>query len=167
MELTPEERRRVYEEEKARLEAGQKLPQVPQQKKGITGNVILIIGVLLAFVVIARIGRTPSDSNESSSHTFTLSIGDTGTITSPSMMADTVEDWGTGVKAHTAHDDMGVTELIVQGRAFSVETGTSVRVIDLGHWEGFSLYRLRVLDGDNAGLAGWTGTRVVTASRAR
>ena len=123
---------------------------------------VSVLIVIFVLVIAGSLADHTSDTNEPSSHRFTLSIGDVGTIDSPSMLADTVEDWGIGIKAKAAHDDTGVVELLMQGRAFPVESGTSVRVIDLGHFEGFALYRLRVLEGEKSGSAGWVGTRAVT-----
>src|SRR6266536_1732044 len=67
MELTPEERRRIYEEEKARLEPRQEAhdPQPPQ--KGI--GRWLILGFVVVFVIlplISYLGGSSSSSPRSS-----------------------------------------------------------------------------------------------------
>ena len=70
MELTPEERHRIYEEEKARLEARQE----PQPTKRSVAPMV-ILGVVAFFVIIliagsmaekAQTTSTPSPSSETS-----------------------------------------------------------------------------------------------------
>jgi hypothetical protein len=66
MELTPEERQRIYEEEKARLEARQ---EVPPANTGITGKVaigiVLFLVVMIVLIVqLSKVDTTPGKTIE-------------------------------------------------------------------------------------------------------
>ncbi len=54
-------------------------------------------------------------------------------------------------KSSIAHDVRGISDLIITGRAFAVPQGTTVLVIDMAMFTR----KVRVLDGDAAGQAGW------------
>jgi hypothetical protein len=61
-------------------------------------------------------------------------------------------------KAMGINDDEGAKLLILSGKAFSVEAGTRVRVIDSGfskYTTGHDRYKVRVLQGKDVGKAGW------------
>ncbi len=69
MELSPEERQRIYEEEKARLEAQTQLKaEKAKPSSGATVGCLAIFGVLVILVVIGGLlndSKTPHESDDS------------------------------------------------------------------------------------------------------
>jgi hypothetical protein len=83
-----------------------------------------------------------------------LGIGDIGTIQNgaPVIMLSATKDGYDDINKGTAAlDKVGLRNLILSGRAFTVKAGTSAKVIDLS----FAMRRVRILDGEKADLAGW------------
>jgi hypothetical protein len=70
------------------------------------------------------------------------------------FVAATEADYTAFSKALATNDRIGVTNLMAQGRLFLIDNGT--RVLVLGHG-GFlsSLTQVRLLDGQETGLAVW------------
>jgi hypothetical protein len=61
------------------------------------------------------------------------------------------------IAAAAAHDDEGFKELLLNGRLFLVPLNTTVRVLDVGLFKT----RVRILDGQRAGLSGWVPSEYV------
>lgn len=70
------------------------------------------------------------------------------------LQRDDVEAVG---KALRAGDGAGIVELVRRGRALLVSNGTKVLVIDTAVF----VRQVRVLDGDQAGRAGWIPTEFI------
>jgi hypothetical protein len=81
MELTPEEKRKIYAEEKARLEAQEQLKAEKKKKDsknaGIGCLVIIIIGIVI--YAISSLSPSKSSSPEKESLKLTASVKYTGT----------------------------------------------------------------------------------------
>lgn len=60
-------------------------------------------------------------------------------------------------KSSVAKDTEGLVELILQGRGFAVKNCTKAKLIE----SGFGYRKVRILDGDTAGQAGWLPTEWV------
>lgn len=75
MELSPEERQRIYAEEKARLESQQQSAKAGGQEKGsrVLGLLMIIVGVLMALIVIAAI-FSKKEPEKPGSDTFTAQL---------------------------------------------------------------------------------------------
>ena len=58
------------------------------------------------------------------------------------------EDW---YKAKRVRDEYGMKELIFSGRIFAVKDQSTILIIDSSP----TLYKIRVLDGEKEGKAGW------------
>ena len=59
--------------------------------------------------------------------------------------------WDAMFEAINANDEIGVMQLVGAGRVYVVQSGTSARVLDTG----FTSYKVRLMDGPSAGVAGW------------
>ena len=62
-------------------------------------------------------------------------------------VASTKDNYDRVVELATARDDIGLTNMVLDGRAALIRSGTRCRVID----PGFLTYELRILEGDYAG----------------
>jgi hypothetical protein len=69
------------------------------------------------------------------------------------------------VKASLAQDTIGLKDLIIRGRLLAMLNSPTVLVIDtgFGHQTGHSALKVRILDGDYAGSAGWVVKECVEA----
>jgi hypothetical protein len=191
--ISPEDQQRIYEEEKARLEAQAALnAETPRQTKPSIGifavkwAVLVVAIVVLIFVVLydkdkdkprspghswnrSSPGTSPSSRDSGSSASYSapspssgrlLRIGEEGHL----VRLDPEQKWlplGTTkgafdelVSAKAANDRHGIGELLVSGRVFTVPSGTRILCLDLG----FTKSKVRILDGEHAGAAGWTYT---------
>lgn len=54
-------------------------------------------------------------------------------------------------KLSVANDTLGIAEMMLRGRAFGVESGTKVLIID----NGFDVRQVRILEGQMLGRSGW------------
>jgi len=63
-----------------------------------------------------------------------------------------------------AHDPYTGVELFRYGRAFIIKKNTRALVLDRGFESGFDIRKIRILDGENAGKAGWTYVEVLHRS---
>lgn len=90
--------------------------------------------------------------------------GQEGTIhvqSSQVFVTPTQEDYSAFSKALAANDQVGISNLAARGRLFLIDNGT--RVLVLGHG-GFlsALTQVRLLDGQQAGLAVWLPSEFLT-----
>lgn len=76
------------------------------------------------------------------------------------FLANTPDDYDAFVKAAAAKDTAGVAQMVGQGRLAQIPNGTLVQVIDFtGVLD--TKYRVRVLEGAQAGRAGWVPTEFI------
>jgi hypothetical protein len=158
MELTPEERRRIYEEEKARLEPRPEVeegsaPQLdgdevgpsaafsssaaedsgsPAPKKGIAGKVIL--GLFILFVIIRFISSFSGSSSSSRSSSPSSPLSGEKTVRATYWCADSYDGAMWIAVAVRDNDAQALRGLIVRGKAFEVEKGT--RMVGAGSTGG-------------------------------
>lgn len=76
----------------------------------------------------------------------------TGSGGSPILLGVDEEACNEIIKAYIAKDKYGLRDLWSTGRAFAVPNNTRVLVLDIG-WIGTR--RVRILEGESAGMAGW------------
>jgi hypothetical protein len=80
-------------------------------------------------------------------------VGDHGVVDSgakATFLGTTKDNYDEVMKAAMAHDKQGMLESLIAGKAFIVDQGTRVLVID----SSFTLKRVRLLSGTKSGKAG-------------
>lgn len=159
MELSPEERRRIYEEEKARLEAQEQArKEIEAGKTKGKSPSRTCLGVILFTIILAMIavvlcvssdGKTTTESGPSVGSEARLY----GEGSAPFWVAVDEEAFKELMRAVAAKDNYGITELMLAGRVFIVQNNTRVLVLD--QHPGLAATKVRILEGENAGMAGW------------
>lgn len=124
------------------------------------------IAILLAVVAIGYLMQSPEQRGNTGAGTgaavapsvpteaHRLSIGDSGTIDNglPIVMLSTTKDGYDDISnGMAAKDKVGLRDLILTGKAFTVKAGTHAKVIEVA----FALRRVRILDGEKVNAAGW------------
>ena len=145
--LSPEEKQRIYEEEKARLEAQTQLKAdeaTKAGKKAATGCVgCLGLIVMLAVVVYLMLPDTSSvPPRPNRGEQGQLVNGDASmrvAVDSPAFDAAS--------RSISAKDQIGLQSLFSQGRVFMVKANTKVLVLD----PGILSTTVRLLDGPHSG----------------
>jgi len=159
MGLTPEERRKIYEEEKARLEAQQQLKEEKAREKSKIGLVCLGVGVFVAFILLLILYIT-LPPNETSNSKITGTGGSVGSesklyvegLESITLAVDK-KAYDELTNCYIAKDKIGILNLVIARKSFTVENGTRVLVIAKSFT--MSKVRVRILEGKNMGKAGW------------
>jgi hypothetical protein len=153
MELTPEERQRIYEEEKARLEAREKLRP---PKTSVAAWVVLCIFVL--FVITLVIGFLAEQPHTTSTPSPSSSTSGVRTLRGRYWCAESLDDAGQIGIAVTRGDTAAIAGMLARGKAFEVEKGT--RVMSGGEIDmGISL--THVLSGYQVGRECYIPTRAL------
>jgi hypothetical protein len=130
MELTPEERQRIYEEERVQREACQEL-QPP--KRGATGKVIL--GIIVFLVITVLTGCSSEEHHTTSNSSPSSSKSGVRTVRGTYWCAENFDDAGQIGIAVTRGDTAAIAGMLARGKAFQVEEGTLVVTggeIDMG-----------------------------------
>lgn len=164
--LTPEERKKIYDEEKARIEArdeierGRNRPAEPIKANPKVGCIAIII-VLVVLVVCVNLLRSPTGPTDESTASYDepsmKRIGDIAYLQLKDGQDDVwvSEDEQTYkelIDAVMAQDNIGIKKLVLySGRVFTVDSGTKVLVLE----SGLERAKVRILEGDNYGKSGW------------
>jgi len=74
------------------------------------------------------------------------------------LLADTKEDYDQATDAIFKKDNYGLEELLTSGKVFEVKTNTSVLVLG----NTLTTREVRILDGPDAGKAGWCAVEFVS-----
>lgn len=159
MELSPEERRRIYEEEKARLEAQEQArKEIEAGKTKGKSPSRTCLGVILFTIILAMIavvlcvssdGKTTTESYPSVGSEAILSVEGSGPIT-VAIDEEAVEEI---INALIAKDNIGLMNLVLAGKVFYVQNSTKVLILDVNYSR--AIVKIRILEGDNWGMAGW------------
>jgi len=109
--------------------------------------------------VPARALQNPEENNESNRPSSSIpKVGEQAYLQSPSgrlvPVARTNEDLDQLVKADMANDSIGKGQMVLEGRAWGVQSGTKCLILDFRVWSGHR--NVRLLDGDYAGRSCWT-----------
>ena len=153
MELTPEERQRIYEEEKARLEARRE-PQPP--KKSVAPMVIL--GVVAFFVIILIAGSLAEKTETTSTPSPLPSTSGVRTVRGTYWCGESFDDAvQIGMAVHDG-DTAALAGMLSRGNAFQVEGGTRV-VTGGGNDMGISFAHIE--SGFQAGRGCYISTRAL------
>lgn len=101
-------------------------------------------------------GQTPSPVPARS--TKTITTGSDARLRTPKNddvpMCTTEADYDRVVKLATANDTVGIEQLMREGRAWTVPSGTLCKVID----RGFFKSEVRILEGRRSGISGWVSS---------
>lgn len=157
MELSPEERRRIYEEEKACLEAQEQAKKETQAEKTKTRSPYrTCLGVILFTIILAMIAVVLCVSSDGKTATeIPPSLGEEGRLYNEGsdaiMVVGDEEAFEELINAVAANDYSGFLESTLAGRVFYVRNNTKVLVIDVGRYGT----KVRILEGENTGMAGW------------
>jgi len=92
-----------------------------------------------------------------------ISIGDNGIVDSGGNIAIICLDQSTHddyVNALISDDKIGIVALAIAGKAFPVDSGTRVKVIDLESGKR----KVRIMEGKYSGRAGWVSKEIVRKS---
>ena len=147
LELTPDEKRKIYEEEKARIEAREKIQETKKIKKSpIVTGIIYLLSIML---IIAIISLCKSES------TPKINIGSTATLNNPSswrvwMPIDKYTD-REFTKALANGNEHKISKMVSEGKILRISNYTKVRVIGSS---GIEQVRIRILEGDYLGREG-------------
>lgn len=176
MELSPEERRKVFEEEKARLEIQARAKKQAGDKMFQLGC-LAPMGVLVLFFVVlfaydsAKPKYTPIYVSPPPARSSTFSgfsptpagnqtAGSDTKLVAPGLdnvpVAVDEKAYEAMMNAAAVKDDQGITNLILAGRVFTVSNSTKVQVIS----PGFLKAQVRILEGPKAGRSGWVPTEL-------
>jgi hypothetical protein len=153
MELTPEERRRIYEEEKVRLEARQ---EPPAPKRSVAP--VVILGVLALLVIIRIVGSAEKTEGPTSTPSPSSSTSGERTVRGTYWCGVSFDDAGQiGIAVHDG-DTAAIAGMLSRGKAFQVEGGTRV-VAGGGNDKGISLVHIE--SGFQAGRDCYISTRAL------
>ncbi|MBL7067786.1 MAG: hypothetical protein ISS29_08065 [Candidatus Marinimicrobia bacterium] len=147
MELKPEEKRKIYKEEKARIEAREEIQETKKIKKNpIVTGIIYLLSIML---IIAIISLCTSES------TPKVNIGSTAVLHNPSswrvwMPIDKYTD-REFTKALANGDEYKISKMVSEGKILRISNYTKIRVVGSS---GIEQVRVRILEGDYLGREG-------------
>jgi len=164
MELTPEEKQKIYEEEKARLEAKQQVLaeqlkdikiDKPNKNQNYIGCLAIIGFIIIVTIIICLVDKAPSRPTSS------IRIGSEAKLYQSeghqipaAIDYDIYEEM---VNEAAAHDTIGWQQLILEGKLFVIDNDTKVLVLDS---KGFAL-KVRILEGEYLGQVAWVSLDAV------
>jgi zinc-ribbon domain len=111
-------------------------------------GIILAVGLVFGLFALGRAGSSRSPAANSPN------VGEQGRIASGAKTVIAAVDdasFDQVVKSQQAHDQTGLTVLILSGKAFFIDEGTRVLVIDRSTFRR----KVRTLEGPAVGRAGW------------
>ncbi|MFC1656081.1 hypothetical protein ACFL3C_04370 [Patescibacteria group bacterium] len=142
----------IPEKAKKCKHCGSKIP--PSTKQMIITAIVIVI--IVGYFVGQAGNKTSTNSNSyTSKSSTTVSIGDEAKLVSSGsgaiLVAIDQEAFDDLLDISVANDEMGLAELMLADRVFSVPTGIKVKVIDT---DWFSK-EVRILEGAYVGESGW------------
>ncbi len=164
VDLTPEEKEQIYKEEKARLEAQEKIKAELNAKEAKDGTIgcLVFLGIVVVVMLYFFVFKSISDATGISAPTKTTtssnikSIGQRGKLFSEKdssvLIAVDEKSLKELIKVFAADDEAGFAELLISGKVFEVNNNTNVLILDVG----YGSYKIRILDGERAYETGWT-----------
>ena len=170
MTLSPEERARIYEEEKARLHAqdaikqGQARAQAKiEQDRRNAEQIFVAIGTIVLITLLLVLAVRQNNSTERADilmpgSIVILDLNGTGALMGTSPEACDLRD-----KYVNALDMDGLQALVDAGMVREISSGTRARVLSIQALQ-FS-YEVRILDGQYAGESGYVPKEACTLCR--
>ena|SRR3990167_4333807 len=160
--LSPEEKQRIYEEEKARMEAQENVKNEASAKtaKLATKGCLGCLGLIAAIVVIGALVGSFSTTTPTPPAERRVGRGEQGKLVNGVAQVLISRD-DTALKAlqkaGAAKDQVGYTALILSGQVFSVPANTKVLVLNPGVFTS----EVRVLEGPQVGKSGLVAAEFV------
>ena len=118
------------------------------------GGIALIFLIIIFVIVSTHSGQNSNQNYTTQTASDSINIGDDvilGNNADNVLLGVTKDDFEELVKLAVAKDNVGVTKMVLDGRAFMVDKGTQARVIDAG----FTAYEVRIMSGSHYGDSGW------------
>lgn len=153
MELTPEEKQKIYAEEKVRLAAQEKakLESANEAGKKLGKGCLIFVGVVIVFSVILTLlcsfNGTKNTQKSSVDSEACLYIENKEFV----PLAVNENSFDEFVTAAIANDSHGITDLIAAGKVFTVPSNTKILIIE----RPVGKAKVRILEGKNTGDSGW------------
>ena len=149
MGLTPEEKRKIYEEEKARIEAREKIEKskdAEKNKKSYAGIGCLFIAIIIVVIALSFVNsdKTPN-----------VDIGSVAKLYNPSswrvwMPIDELTD-REFTKALANEDEYKISKMVSEGKILHISNYTKVKIIG---FPAIEKVRVRILEGEYLGQEG-------------
>ena len=119
-------------------------------------KILLGLFIFIILVIIISIAFNQSGSNQNTTTNIaTISIGDTvylfTSVDQDVLIAVTRDDLTEIIKLAHAGDTLGMTQMVLQGRAYFVKPNTKALVID----SEVAVRKVRIYEGDMIGETGW------------
>ena len=132
----------------------------------VVGFVLILIWVFMtAASESQKLGNVPVQATPSaSSASERVGVGEEGDVKSSAnktVIATSEASFDALIKASVANDTMGIAQLVLDGRAFAVENGTKVLVID----RTTGARQVRILEGELIGETGWLPMEFVVKTK--
>jgi hypothetical protein len=150
MEISPEERQRIYEEEKARVEA--------QREPRAKGFAVAVLAIFALFVFLVIVFGSGSSGSQQSPGVTSVSASGIKTLRTTYWCGESFDDAGRIGIAVARGDTAALAGLLARGKAFQVAEGTSFVTggeIDMG------ISLVRIESGYHAGRKCYVPTRVL------
>lgn len=168
MELTPEERERIYAEEKLKKEAQEQLEKekkAKNTKQGCFGClgiivIILIVGGFFGSCGSTKPENTPPKPASSSSNTSsqgtnqkmsTKIAGQDAIVNINALLATSEQSYDMLFKYINANNKDAIARMMVKGEVVPVNKGDKVTIIE----SGFASVHVELISGQYAGVKGW------------
>ena len=153
--MTPEERTKIYEEEKARKEAQGKLKaeEAAAGLKGCLAIIVIAVGIGVLVAIWSSFTSTPEQPAAKAEESFikagaTLRLSVDGKAPVPVSIDSATHE--RVLKLMAAGDTVGLTQLALNGKLTVVKDGTKAKLIDVGIFTT----EVRIVDGQSAGRSG-------------
>lgn len=125
---------------------------------------VILVPMILVFVI--TLGRNSNNTNSDSSSTTQqkVSVGQEGFLRvgdkqDDVLLATSEKALDEIIKSSIAKDNVGIAQIVLDGRAIFVPYNTKVLVIDLS----VGKRKVRILEGKNAGVTGWVPYEFIVA----
>ncbi|MCD5384229.1 hypothetical protein LR066_05695 [candidate division WOR-3 bacterium] len=159
MALTPEEKKKILLEEKARVKKKLGVEIDKQQGEEARSNQRMNIGCATVFAVIIAVivfvvyqdRKSPTTKQKSSSIIITGDIARLSADVDPIPVGISKKAMDKFTEAAITKDDHGIVQLFAWGVVFPVSNNTKVRILQVG----LMLIKIRILEGEHDGKSGW------------
>jgi len=118
-------------------------------------TIVCFAGIVVVCVLVSSCCCMTTTRERSA--TLETQIGQKVRLKTQTSLTLTTQDLSSLIEALNSKDEHGFNELLFSGRIFAVPSGTTLLVIDTSlSLFPYSAIRVRVVDGQQAGKAGWT-----------
>jgi hypothetical protein len=172
MELTPEEKQRIYEEEKVRLEMQEKLKQEGIEKKVLketegkkktkptTWGCLVLIILGMVFLGYSANNKGDEKSGDQKSTTPSGVTAGANVTLVKAILATDEKSYDEMFKSANANDTVGLVQMEAQGKIVEIKDGTKALVLEGGGFTQVKV-KVRIIDGLQQGKAGWVAPKMI------